>query len=137
MERKRRERDRGHRLDDLYDRLDRARGLPPEEAVRTCKAIVNDSILDDDEALEADTGVRAETFDALLDALKACPTATPGRRPAAAGPAGMPIPAGASAFTPPTDPRNSRRAVQGARPAWNRAPRHLSRPPRPMRAPLD
>ena len=77
MERKRRERDRGHRLDDLYDRLDRARGLPPEEAVRTCKAIVNDSILDDDEALEADTGVRAETFDALLDALKAVPDGDP------------------------------------------------------------
>ena len=77
MERKRRERDRGHLLDDLYDRLDLARGLPPEEAVRICKEIVNDSILDDDEALEAATGVRAETFDALLDALKAAPDGDP------------------------------------------------------------
>ena len=70
-ERKRRERGRGRRLHDLYDRLDRARGLPPEEAVRICKTIVNDSILDNDEDLEATTGVRAETFDVYLDALKA------------------------------------------------------------------
>ena len=70
-ERKRRERGRGLRLRDLYDRLDRARGLPPEEAVRICKTIVNDSILDNDEDLEATTGVRAETFDVYLDALKA------------------------------------------------------------------
>lgn len=27
----------GMRLDDLYERLERARGLPPEEAVRICK----------------------------------------------------------------------------------------------------
>ena len=63
-----RERERkkhGRRLDDLYDRLRLASGLPPEEAVRICKTIVNDSILDDDdnEALEAATVVRSETFD--------------------------------------------------------------------------
>ena len=62
-ERKKRERKRGRRLDDLYDRLRLASGLPPEAAVRICKTIVNDSILDDDdEALEAATGVRSETF---------------------------------------------------------------------------
>lgn len=27
----------GMRLDDLYERIERARGLPPEEAVRICK----------------------------------------------------------------------------------------------------
>ena len=74
---KRRGRERGHYLDDLYDRLDRARGLPPEEAVRICKTIVNDSILDDDKALEAATGVRAETFDALLDVLDAASNGDP------------------------------------------------------------
>ena len=76
-ERKRRERGRGRRLDDLYDRLDRARGLPPEEAVRICKTIVNDSILDDGEALEAVTGVRSENFDIHLDALKTAIDADP------------------------------------------------------------
>ena len=35
------------RLHDLYERIERARGLPPEEAVRICKSIVNDAIRDD------------------------------------------------------------------------------------------
>ena len=61
---------RNKRLDDLYDRLDLARSLPPEAAVRICKTIVNDSILDDDAALEDTTGVRPETFGVHLDALK-------------------------------------------------------------------
>ena len=61
---------RNKRLDDLYERLDLARSLPPEDAVRICKTIVNDSILDDDAALEDTTGVRPETFGVHLDALK-------------------------------------------------------------------
>ena len=47
----RRDRLRGGRLHDLYDRLELASGLPPEEAVRICKEIVNDSIMDDKAAL--------------------------------------------------------------------------------------
>ena len=65
-----RARDRGRRLHDLYERLHLACGLPPEEAVQICKTIVNDSILDDDVYLESVTGVRTETFDVHLDALK-------------------------------------------------------------------
>ena len=72
-----RKRVRGKRLHDLYDRLDLARGLPPEEAVRICKTIVNDSILDDGVALEDVTGVRSESFDIHLDALKNAVDADP------------------------------------------------------------
>lgn len=72
-----RDRVRGRRLDDLYERLDLARGLPPEEAVRICKTIVNDSILDDGEDLEAVAGVRSENFDVHLDALKTALDADP------------------------------------------------------------
>lgn len=76
-EQERRDRLRGGRLHDLYERLDIARGMPPEEAVRICKEIVNDSIMDDKAALEAVTGVRSETFDVHHDALRNAVDADP------------------------------------------------------------
>lgn len=72
-----RDRDRGKRLHDLYERLHLACGMPPEEAVQICKTIVNDSIIDDGGKLEDATGVRAETFDVHLDALKKALDADP------------------------------------------------------------
>ena len=48
------------RLDDLYERLEHARGLPPEEAVRICKSIVNDSIRDEGEDPGGADGPRSE-----------------------------------------------------------------------------
>ena len=61
----------------LYDRLELARGMPTEEAIRICKEIVNDSIMDDKAAMEAVTGVRSETFDVHHDALRNAVDAAP------------------------------------------------------------
>ena len=65
------------RLDDLYQRIERARGLPPEEAVRICKGIVNDSILDAGLPLEDDMGVRSEFYGIRPDAPGTPPGAGP------------------------------------------------------------
>lgn len=70
MEREKRDRDRGRRLSDLYERLDLACSLPPEEAVRICKSIVNDSIRDAGMDPGDPTGVRSETYGLHIDAPK-------------------------------------------------------------------
>ena len=70
----------GMRLDDLYERIERARGLPPEEAVRICKGIVNDSILDAGMAPEDDMGVRSVSYGIRPDAPGTPPGAGPGQR---------------------------------------------------------
>lgn len=56
-EKRTRERDRGRRFHDLCDHMRLACGMPPDEAIHICKTNVNDSILDDGEALETNTGV--------------------------------------------------------------------------------
>ena len=68
----------GMRLDDLYERIERARGLPPEEAVRICKGIVNDSILDAGMALEDYMGIRSAFYGIRPDAP---PGTSPGAGP--------------------------------------------------------